>query len=178
MHSTHGFFLTCKQKSPLFLHNAQSIDIYTMYKQWLVGPLTEIWRSPTYLEGPGLAHGGDSPSTLAPCLIATAPPFDSDPFTHFPPPQPTSSSWTLIMLSPMMSINLSAFYEALTNVTTFKQGESINGPLTDRWCFKYLTITYMISCVYMQTYIQMIQYIYMYICDCTRAGAPFGVFNV
>jgi hypothetical protein len=37
-------------------------------------------RTPTYLEGQFLAHGGESPSTLVPYLVATAPPFDSCPF--------------------------------------------------------------------------------------------------
>ncbi len=40
----------------------------------------------TYLEGRCFAHGGESPSTLVPCLVATAPPFDSNPLHPFPTP--------------------------------------------------------------------------------------------
>ncbi len=42
----------------------------------------------TYLEGRSFAHGGESPSTLVPCLVATAPPFNSNP----PHPIPTPSA--------------------------------------------------------------------------------------
>jgi hypothetical protein len=38
------------------------------------------------LEGQFLAHGGKFPSTLVPCLVATAPPFDSFTFHVFPTP--------------------------------------------------------------------------------------------
>jgi hypothetical protein len=38
------------------------------------------------LEGQFLAHGGEFPSTLVPCLVGTAPPFDSCPFHPFPTP--------------------------------------------------------------------------------------------
>ncbi len=32
MYSTHGLFLTCTQKSRLYLHHIQVFNIHTMYK--------------------------------------------------------------------------------------------------------------------------------------------------
>ncbi len=54
----------------------------------LIKPLFENKKSPTYLEGQCLAHGGESPSTPVPCLLATTPPFDSYPFTPSHPISP------------------------------------------------------------------------------------------
>jgi hypothetical protein len=77
-HSTHGLFLTCTQNL---------VFIYTKHNQSLIEPPCEKkMRTPIYLEGRCLAHGGESPSTLVPSLKATAPPFDSNPFHPFPTP--------------------------------------------------------------------------------------------
>ncbi len=86
VHSMHGLFLTCTQESHLYLHNVQLIDVHTMYRQLLIKPLTRKIKTPTYLKCQFLAHGGEFPSTLVPCLVATAPPFDSCPFHPFPTP--------------------------------------------------------------------------------------------
>ncbi len=56
-------------------------------QQLLIEPLAEITTSLTYLDGQCLAHGGGSLSTLVPCPLATAPPFDSYPLHPSPPPQ-------------------------------------------------------------------------------------------
>jgi hypothetical protein len=60
------------------------LHIYTMYRQLLSNPLQKITRNPDLLRGPVLAHGGDFPSTLVPCLVATAHPLTLVPFTPFP----------------------------------------------------------------------------------------------
>jgi hypothetical protein len=43
-------------------------------------------ETPSFLEGRCLAHGGKSPSTLVPCLVATAHPLLSNPPHPFPTP--------------------------------------------------------------------------------------------
>jgi hypothetical protein len=85
MYSTHGLFLTCTQISRLYLHmhNQMIFTQCTQCTQLLIEPLAEITKSPTYLEGQFLAHGGESPSTLVPCLLPTA-----LIFTPLPTPQP------------------------------------------------------------------------------------------
>jgi hypothetical protein len=84
MHSMHGLFLTCSQGSRLYSCNVQS-SIY-IDKNTTIVNLTPCRKnkSPTYLGGQCLAHGGKSPSNL----LATSPPFDSYPLHPFPPPQP------------------------------------------------------------------------------------------
>ncbi len=51
--STHGLFLTCTQKSHLYLHNVQLINIYTIHTQLLLNILQKIIKNPDlqYLEG-------------------------------------------------------------------------------------------------------------------------------
>jgi hypothetical protein len=88
VNSTHGLFLTCTQESHLYLHNIQLTNIYTMCMQLLLNPLTKVIRTPSYLVGQFLSHGDKSPSTLVPCLVATATPFCSGPFTPFSPLSP------------------------------------------------------------------------------------------
>ncbi len=39
-----------------------------------------------YLDGQSLTHGSESPSTLVLCLVAVAPPFNSNPPHPFPTP--------------------------------------------------------------------------------------------
>ncbi len=65
----------------LYLHNMQSII-------W-AWPLFARNKKTSYLEGRCLAHGGEIPSTLIPCLVATAHPLLSNPslLSHlFPTP--------------------------------------------------------------------------------------------
>ncbi len=116
MHSSHGFFLTCTQKSCLHLHSVQLINIYTTYRQSSIEPLAEIKRTLTYLEGQYLAHGSELPSPLAPCLGATAPPFDSYPFHPFP----TSSAH--ITLFTMTTSTITAFLMRDTYAFPEKKG--------------------------------------------------------
>ncbi len=76
--SMYGLFFTCTQNL---------VYIYTIHNQSLTKPPCEKKkRIPTYLEDRCLAHGGESPSTLVPCLVATAPNFDSNPLHPFPTP--------------------------------------------------------------------------------------------
>jgi hypothetical protein len=89
MYSTHGLFLTCTQISRLYLHMHNQM-IFTQCTQLLIEPLAEITKSPTYLEGQFLAHGGESPSTLVPCLLATA-----LIFTPLPPPHSSAPLYYL-----------------------------------------------------------------------------------
>jgi hypothetical protein len=95
MHSMHGLFLTCTQGSHLYSCNVHSIYIYT--QSTTIVNQTPFWKqiSPTYLEGQCLAHGGESPSTLVPCLLATTPPFDSYPFTPSHPISPITLFTTM-----------------------------------------------------------------------------------
>jgi hypothetical protein len=78
MNFMHGLFLTCTQRSCLYLHDTQLINIYTTYNI-VKNTLYTYKKSPSYLEGQCLAHGGKSQSTMAPRLLATAPSFDSHP---------------------------------------------------------------------------------------------------
>jgi hypothetical protein len=74
----HDLFLTCTQNI---------IYVYITHNQSSAEPLVKRRKEPhTYLEGQCFAHAGKSPSTLVPCLIATAPPFDSNPLHPFPTP--------------------------------------------------------------------------------------------
>ncbi len=73
--STHGLFLTCTQKF---------FCIYITYNWSSFKPPCEKLKEPlTYLEGRSFALGGESPSTLVSCLVATDPPLT--PLTPFPP---------------------------------------------------------------------------------------------
>ncbi len=58
--------------------------------QLIVNKKNPLWKKrkqpPTYLEVRCIAHGGASPSTLVPWLVATAPPLNSDPLHPFPTP--------------------------------------------------------------------------------------------
>ncbi len=40
LYSTHGLFLTCTQKSHLYLHNIHMLNIYTMYSSLFIKPFT------------------------------------------------------------------------------------------------------------------------------------------
>jgi hypothetical protein len=72
----HGFFLTCTKNLAY---------IYTIHNQSLTEPHVKRSKEPPpYSEGQCLAYGGESPSTLVPCLVATAPTFDSYPLHPFP----------------------------------------------------------------------------------------------
>ncbi len=81
MHSTYGLFLTSTQNL---------IYIYTTHNQSSIkkNPFRDKKKKEnTSLLG-GLvffAHVGKSPSTLVPCLVATAHPLILTPFTPFPP---------------------------------------------------------------------------------------------
>jgi hypothetical protein len=87
MYFTHGLFLTCTQKSNLYLHSPH-LYIYTMYKQSPI-QITASIKNPrcTYLEGQLLARGDKFPSTLFPGLGTTAPPFGFYPFHTFLTPK-------------------------------------------------------------------------------------------
>ncbi len=84
MHSTHGLFSTSTQNL---------IYIYMTYNQSSIKK-TPLWKrkkrkeTQMFLEVWYFAHGGKSPSTLIPCLVATAPPLILIPFTPLPPLQP------------------------------------------------------------------------------------------
>jgi hypothetical protein len=84
MYFMHGLFLTCTQKSHLYLHD-RHFGIYTMYKQSFIKPPCINKESPlSYLEGQLLARGDEFPSTLVPSLVTTAPPLGFYPFHSFP----------------------------------------------------------------------------------------------
>ncbi len=73
------YFEPANKNSVLYLHNTQLILEPTL--------LVKKWKEPfTYLEGRCFAHCGESPSTLVPCLVATAPTFTSNPPHPFPTP--------------------------------------------------------------------------------------------
>ncbi len=92
----HGWFIfNLHTKSRLYLHNKQSIITRT--------PCEKKLRSPTYWEGQCLGHGGESPSTLVPCLVATASPFDSYPLRLFPT---TSARLTLYYNDDIINLGL------------------------------------------------------------------------
>jgi hypothetical protein len=90
MYFTHALFLTCTQKSHLYLPYMY-LGIYTMYKQFHWSPLTSI-KNPcfTYLEGQLLTCGDEFPSTLVLSLVTTVPPLGFYPFHPFLTPQFTS----------------------------------------------------------------------------------------
>jgi hypothetical protein len=88
VNSTHGLFLTCTQKSHLYLHSIKVFNIHIMYKQLYLTLCKKTKRNPTYLERQLLASGDKVPSTLVPCLVTTALPLASTPFTPFPPRSP------------------------------------------------------------------------------------------
>ncbi len=60
-----------------------------MYRQSLLNLLQNNKEPHTYLEAQLLAHDDEFPSTLAPDLVTTAPPFSLHPVYPFPTPQPT-----------------------------------------------------------------------------------------
>jgi hypothetical protein len=96
MLTTHGLFLTCTQK--LYLY------IYTTHHQ-LVGPeplVKMIKGNPTYLEGQCFTHGGESPSTLVPCLAATAHPLLSIPPS--PPSHPLGPQKNVTMTTSTITV--------------------------------------------------------------------------
>ncbi len=83
MYFMHGSFLTCTQKSHLYLHNMHS-GIYTMYKQTSIkAPCIKKNPRFTYFEGQLLARGDEFPSTLVPSLVTTFPPLGFNPFHPF-----------------------------------------------------------------------------------------------
>ncbi len=63
MLTTHGLFLTCTQKFYLCTTHNQLFGSDP--------PRENDKRNPTYLEGRCFTHGGESPSTLVHCLVAT-----------------------------------------------------------------------------------------------------------
>jgi hypothetical protein len=69
MHSTHGLFLSCT-------HNL--IYIYITYNQSLIKTPCQGKKEQ---ENPNLLAWCESPSTLVPCLLATAPPLDAEPLS-------------------------------------------------------------------------------------------------
>ncbi len=77
----HGLFLTCTQTFYLY--------IFLTYNQLFRHNLSHQkveGKNPTYFEGRCLAHGGESPSTLVPCLVSTALPLLSNPTSPLPTP--------------------------------------------------------------------------------------------
>jgi hypothetical protein len=84
--TTHGLFLTYRQKFYLY--------IYITHNQLsgLNPPMKMIKEIPTYLESECFSHGGKSPSTLVPCLVATAHLLLSNP----PHPLPTPSAHIML----------------------------------------------------------------------------------
>ncbi len=94
MMTMHGLFLTCAQKFCLY--------IYTKHNQ-LLGPTPFCENdkgNPTYLEGRRSTHSGESPSTLVPCLLATAHPLLSNPPS--PPSQPFHPHYVTMTTSTIM----------------------------------------------------------------------------
>jgi hypothetical protein len=86
VHSTHCLFLTCTQESPLYLHNVKLIDSHTMHRQLVIKSLEKI-KNPNLLgRASFLLMVAKFPSPLVPCLVSTAPSFDSYPFHPFPTP--------------------------------------------------------------------------------------------
>ncbi len=85
MLTTHGLFLTCTQSS-IFIFTEHIINL------WAILPCTNVKGKPTNLEGWCFTHGGESPSTLVPCLVAQTHPLLSD------PPSPPSHPFDHIML--------------------------------------------------------------------------------
>jgi hypothetical protein len=84
-------FLTCTQKLYLSLYLQPHIINYLG-----LTPLVNGKRNPTYLESRDFAHGGESPSTLIPCLVATAHPLLYNP-PH--PSHPSSPHYVTMTLS-------------------------------------------------------------------------------
>jgi hypothetical protein len=85
VYSTHGLFLTCTQKSHLYLHSTQIFNIHIVYKQFYRTPCKNNKKTRTYLDGQLLARGDEFPSTLVPYLITTAPPLAFAPLMPYPP---------------------------------------------------------------------------------------------
>jgi hypothetical protein len=83
----HAWFIFNLHTRILFIFAQCTVNQYLHNIQTAVNqtPCKKI-RNPTYLEGQFLAYGGEFPSTLVPCLVATAPAFDSCPFHPFPTP--------------------------------------------------------------------------------------------
>jgi hypothetical protein len=89
MHSSHGFFFNLDTKI-LFTFTQYTINQYLHNVQAIINRTPcRNKKNPNLLGGPVSCHGGELPSPLVPCLVATAPLFTLTPFTPFPPPQPT-----------------------------------------------------------------------------------------
>jgi hypothetical protein len=89
MYLTHGLFLTCTQKSNLYLHDMY-LGIYTIDEQFSAkAPCINKNPRFTYLEGQLLARGDEFPSTLVPSPVATVQPLGFYPFHYFLTPQVT-----------------------------------------------------------------------------------------
>jgi hypothetical protein len=73
MHSMHGLFLTGTQKSRLYLHNLQSIDIYTMYRQSLIEPIVKITKIPNLIGGPISGSWWQIPIQSGPLPVSNCP---------------------------------------------------------------------------------------------------------
>ncbi len=86
MHSMHGLFLTCTQKSCLYLHNVHSVNVYTMYRQSLIEPLAEIMKIPYLRGGPVSCSWCRIPIRSGPLPGSNCPPFNSYPLHSFPTP--------------------------------------------------------------------------------------------
>ncbi len=80
VYSMHCLFLTCTQKSHLYLHITQILNNYTMYSNF-IALLEKQKGTPMYLEGQFLARG--MPIHPGPCLVTAAPPLTLAPFHPF-----------------------------------------------------------------------------------------------
>jgi hypothetical protein len=88
VYSTNCLFISCTQKSHLYLHSTQIFNIHIVYKQFYCTPCKNNKKTPTYLEGQLLARSDEFPSTLVPYLVTTAPPLAFAPLTSYPPLSP------------------------------------------------------------------------------------------
>ncbi len=89
---TLGLFLNVTEILFCISQGIQMFNNHTIYRQSLSNPLQNNKEPHTYLEGQLLTRGDKFPSTLAPSLVTTAPPFSFHPFHpfhSFPTPQPT-----------------------------------------------------------------------------------------
>jgi hypothetical protein len=85
----HAWFIFNLHTEVSFIFTQHKSIQYSHYVQAILShPLQKTKRNPTYLERQLLARGDKVPSTLVPCLVTTALPLASAPFTPFPPLSP------------------------------------------------------------------------------------------
>jgi hypothetical protein len=90
MYSTHGLFLTCTQKSHLYLLDIQilNLNIHTIYKQsFFIKPRAKIIMNLHFLGGPASCFLNSHPP-WSPVWSQLPHPLAFAPFTLFPPHSP------------------------------------------------------------------------------------------